>query len=261
MSALSNLRINNCLSNGMKNFLKEWQPAVFNAVIYLLFAISLFYLSVGQMLVLFVLGMIASALGNAVLLHRFYTHRQFALSKPVEYILLPIALLLGIGSPLMYATMHRQHHRVCDTKEDPHSPMQLGKLRVLTGLWEFFPVSYFRNLNAPLARDLFVDPVQKFIHIYYYRIWFGAFVVAAMINLPVAIAVFGWIPVYQKVFENSVVNGICHPGPGIEDWPQFGILTGGESMQRLHHLQPNLMKYSNNWLVDPAGPIIKAIKK
>lgn len=245
----------------MKKFIEEWKPAIFNAFIYALFVISLFYLTFWQMVMLFLAGIVCSILGNAILLHRFYTHRQFALSKFTEYLLLPIALLLGIGSPLMYATMHRQHHRVCDSKEDPHSPMQLGKLKVLTGLWEFFPVSYFKNLNAPLSRDLFVIPLQKFIHVYYYRIWITAFIITASINLPVAIAVFGWIPVFQKVFENSIVNGICHPGPAIADWPAFGILTGGESMQRLHHEQPNLSKYSNNWWVDPASPIIEVIKK
>lgn len=245
----------------MKNFLTEWRPAIFNTFIYTLFLISLFYLSIGQMILLFVLGMLASILGNAVLLHRFYTHKQFGLSKPIECLLLPIAILLGIGSPLMYATMHRQHHRVCDSKEDPHSPMQLGKLKVFTGLWEFMPVSYFKNLNAPLARDLFVDPVQKFIHVHYYTIWISAFAVTAVISLPVAVAVFGWIPVFQKVFENSIVNGICHPGPAIKNWPAFGILTGGESMQQLHHDQPNQLRYSNNWWVDPAGPIIEVIKK
>jgi stearoyl-CoA desaturase (delta-9 desaturase) len=245
----------------MKNFISEWKPAIFNSTIYLLFVISLFFVNFYQILFLVFLGMLSSILGNAILLHRFYTHKQFNLSRPVEYILLPFSILIGIGSPIMYATIHRQHHRVCDQQGDPHSPSRLGQWKVLSGLWEFFPVSYFKNLNAPVARDLLVDPLQRLIHVYYYRIWFFAFLITATFSWQWAIAIFGWIPVYQKVIENLVVNGICHPGPGIVDWPQFGIFTGGESMQKLHHETPQQIKYSNNWLVDPAWPIIRMIQK
>jgi len=244
----------------MKQFIDEWKPAVFNTTIYSLFVISLFFVTVPQIILLIVLGCLSSILGNAVLLHRYYTHRQFALSKTTEYLLLPFAIILGIGSPIMYATIHRQHHRVCDQVGDPHSPSRLGKLKVFSGLWEFFPTSYFKNLNAPMARDLLINPLQRWIHVYYYRIWFIGFLITATVSLPWAIAIFGWIPVYQKAIENLVVNGICHPGPDILDWPQFGFLTGGESMQKLHHNLPMEIKYSGNWLVDPAWPIIRAIK-
>jgi fatty-acid desaturase len=245
----------------MKQFINEWKPALFNTTIYVLFVISLFYINWTSAIFLIIAGCICSVLGNAILLHRYYTHHQFTLNKYVEYSLLPFAILLGIGSPVMYATMHRQHHRVCDTPGDPHSPSQLGRWVVYSGLWEFYPVSYFRKLNAPIAKDLLKNPVQKFIHIHYYTIWITALFVCAVITTPVtAILLFSWIPVYQKVIENIVVNGICHPGPGILNWPQFGLLTGGESQQKLHHDDPAKVKYSDNWLIDPAWPIIKVIK-
>jgi len=245
----------------MNKFINEWKPAIFNTFVYVLFAVSLTFLSLGQIILLFVLGMICTVLGNSILLHRYYTHQQFKLSKWVEYLLLPFAILLGIGSPLMYATMHRQHHRVCDSQGDPHSPSKLGKWSVFLGIWEFYPTSYFKGLNAPLAKDLFKIPLQKFIHIHYYTIWSGMFLATSLIDWKVAVAIFGFIPVYQKVFENFIVNGICHPGPDILDWPKFGILTGGESMQKFHHDNPNIIKYSNNWLVDPSYLLIKVIKK
>lgn len=245
----------------MKNFINEWKPAIFNSTIYSLFAISLFFVTVDQAILLILIGMVSSTLGNAILLHRFYTHKQFNLGRTTEYLLLPFAIIIGIGSPIMYATIHRQHHRVCDQLGDPHSPSKLGKWKVFTGLWEFFPATYFRNLNAPVARDLLVNPVQRIVHVYYYRIWFLGFAVTCLISWQWAVALFGWIPVYQKVIENIVVNGICHPGPDILDWPQFGIFTGGESMQKLHHGRPQDIKYSNNWLVDPAWPIIRMIQK
>jgi fatty-acid desaturase len=132
---------------------------------------------------------------------------------------------------------------------------------VVLGLWEFFPTSYFLKLNPPMPRDLVTNPMHRFVHNNYYLIWISALSVCAVINWHVAIALFSWAAIYQKVWENIVVNGICHPGPAIKDWAIFGFVTGGESMQKFHHEYPTEVKLSNNWLVDPGYPIVQLIKE
>ena len=244
----------------LRNFLYEWKFALFNTLIYSLFITSLFYVTGSQVAWLLAWGWLCSTLGNSVLLHRYYTHKQFKLNKITEYMLLPFAIIIGIGSPIMYAILHRQHHNLCDEAGDPHSPTKLGMFTVVFGLWEFFPTSYFLKLNPPMPRDLVVKPMHRFIHNNYYLIWISALSVGAVINWHVAIALFSWAAIYQKVWENTVVNGICHPGPDIKDWKIFGFVTGGESMQKFHHEYQTEVKLSDSWLVDPGYPIVQLIK-
>jgi fatty-acid desaturase len=245
----------------LNNFLYEWKFALFNALIYSLFINSLFYVTSSQVIWLLVWGWICSMLGNSVLLHRYYTHKQFKLTKLTEYMLLPFAIIIGIGSPIMYAILHRQHHLMCDKPGDPHSPTKLGMFTVVLGLWEFFPTSYFLKLNPPMPRDLVTKPMHRFIHNNYYLIWISALMVCAVINWNIAVAVFSWAAMYQKVWENVVVNGICHPGPAIKDWKIFGFFTGGESMQKFHHDHRTEMRFSKNVLVDPTYVVIHLIKE
>ena len=213
------------------------------------------------MFLLVIWGWLCSCIGNSIMMHRYYTHQQFTLNKPVEYMLLPFAIIIGIGSPIMYALLHRQHHRACDTVGDPHSPSKLGIWKVVTGLWEFFPARYFKNLGASMPKDLLVKPLHRFIHDNYYRLWLGSLAVCSLINWPAAVALFTWAAVYQKLAENIVVNGICHPSKDrILDWRSLGFLTGGESMQKFHHDYPTAEKLDNKWYVDPVYPLLKVIR-
>lgn len=246
----------------MKNFIYEWKFALFNILIYSLFVFSLSYLTGFQMIGLFVWGWLCCTLGNSVLLHRYYTHKQFKLNKIAEYCLIPFAIIIGIGSSIQYALLHRHHHTVCDQSGDPHSPSKLGMFTVMTGLWEFFPTRYFVNLRAPMPKDLITKPLHRFMHNNYYLIWILALIVCSTISWKVAIAIFSWAAVYQKVWENIVVNGLCHPSFGIiKDWKIFGFATGGESMQWIHHNDPQQTTLSNNWLVDPGALIVNIIKE
>jgi stearoyl-CoA desaturase (delta-9 desaturase) len=246
----------------LRNFLYEWKFALFNTLIYSLFITSLFYVTGSQVAWLLAWGWLCSTLGNSVLLHRYYTHKQFKLNKITEYMLLPFAIIIGIGSTIQYALLHRQHHNVCDEIGDPHSPSKLGMLTVMSGLWEFFPTRYFVNLKAAMPKDLIVKPLHRFVHNNYYSIWVISLIICLVINWQVAIAMFSWAAVYQKVWENIVVNGLCHPGiSNIKDWKIFGFVTGGESMQKFHHEYPNEVKLSGNWLVDPGYPIVQLIKE
>lgn len=261
MSTLLNLRGNYNHSMSIKNFINEWKFALFNTVIYSLFVVTLFYLTVPEMLLLAAWGWLCSCLGNSVVMHRYYTHQQFTLSKPVEYALLPFAIIIGIGSPIMYALLHRQHHRVLDTAGDPHSPAKLGIWSVVTGLWEFYPASYFKDLGAKMPKDLLVQPLQRFIHDNYYRLWLGSLAVLSLINWHLFVALFTWAAVYQKLAENIVVNGICHPGKDrVLDWPSLGFVTGGESMQKFHHDYPMADRNHQRWYVDPVYPLLKVLR-
>ena len=60
--------------------------------------------------------------------HRYFAHRAFRTSRPVQFLL---ALLGTIGvqkGVLWWASTHRHHHRYSDTEFDLHSPLHRGFL-------------------------------------------------------------------------------------------------------------------------------------
>lgn len=250
----------------MKKFLDQWRPAYFNAGIYLLFIWSLTQVSGTNWIFWLAFAWLASTVGNSIMLHRFYTHRVINMPRWLEYLLLPFTIILGIGSPITYAAIHRQHHRNCDDVTDPHSPHQLGKFAVYSGLWEFYPLSYFKNLKTPFPKDLVIQSHLLDIHNQYHSIWLlGFFLVSVFFGFTTAAFVFSWPAVYQKVLQNVVVNGICHPGPNgllaVRDWPILGFITGGESMQGVHHARSNTVVYHDAWYVDPTGHLLDKLTR
>ncbi len=55
--------------------------------------------------------------------HRYFSHRAFRTSRPVQFIFAAIAATAAQRGPLWWASMHRQHHAHTDTASDPHAPL------------------------------------------------------------------------------------------------------------------------------------------
>src|SRR3954469_13970090 len=73
-------------------------------------------------LILFLSMYALTAVGVTVGYHRYFTHRAFRTTRPVE---LALAILGGMaleGPVLKWAAMHRFHHQHSDKPGDPHSP-------------------------------------------------------------------------------------------------------------------------------------------
>ena len=58
----------------------------------------------------------------STLLHRYFSHRAFAASRPLNAVLALVAVAAGQRGPLWWASTHRRHHQLCDRDGDPHSP-------------------------------------------------------------------------------------------------------------------------------------------
>lgn len=54
--------------------------------------------------------------------HRYFSHRAFKTSRPVQFLFAAIASGSVQRGPLWWAAHHRGHHRYSDTPLDPHSP-------------------------------------------------------------------------------------------------------------------------------------------
>lgn len=139
---------------------------LFSALIslYWLFTTNLLWY---EILGLFYISVFISRIGSEVSYHRYFTHRAFKTNKIIHQILLWWGSLLGVGSCISWACMHRSHHATSDTEDDPHSPHNIGILKT------FFLSPNTQKLTFKNVSDLVRDPTQNFIHRNYFKIILG----------------------------------------------------------------------------------------
>ncbi len=102
-------------------------------------------------------------IGNNVSMHRYFTHKHFTVSKPVELFFLWIGSMLGFGGPLSYALTHIVHHRYPDSEHDPHGPAR-GKRAWLVYFQKTVDIT-----ETPVFNRHIVDLNKKYrwLHDYY----------------------------------------------------------------------------------------------
>jgi hypothetical protein len=98
--------------------------------------ISLYELAIFMPISLLYIGIPMS-----VCLHRYFSHKAFETSRPVQFVLGVIACLAYQGAPLWWAMMHIMHHHHCDKPADPHSAKQRCSLYAFMG-WMTNPLNY-----------------------------------------------------------------------------------------------------------------------
>ncbi len=92
--------------------------------------------------------------------HRYFSHRSFRTSRPVQFLFAVVGASSVQRGPLWWAAHHRHHHATADSEDDPHSPRQNGFLFSHTG-WFLtgaqFPVREHR------VRDWMRFPELRFL--------------------------------------------------------------------------------------------------
>ena len=73
-------------------------------------------------LALFVGFYVVCAFGTTIGFHRYFTHRGFETSAPVEATLAILGCMTMQGPLTQWVTDHRKHHALSDQPGDPHSP-------------------------------------------------------------------------------------------------------------------------------------------
>lgn len=91
--------------------------------------------------------------------HRYFSHKAFKTSRPVQFLFAFIGTTATQRGPLWWAAHHREHHRHADKSADPHSPNQ-GLLWSHMG-W-FLSDSYYRA-DYSLVKDLNKFPELRWL--------------------------------------------------------------------------------------------------
>ena len=98
--------------------------------------------------------------GITAFYHRYFSHRAFRVSRPVQLAGAVLGASAAQRGPLWWAAHHRRHHRSADRPGDPHSPVQSGFLSAHV-LWMFTPAN--RRTDLALVEDLAAFPELRFL--------------------------------------------------------------------------------------------------
>ncbi len=85
--------------------------------------LSVFYVGISWIAVALMLGLyFARMFFITAFYHRYFSHRTYAVSRPVQFLMAFSGCTAGQRGPLWWAGHHRGHHVNSDTEIDPHSP-------------------------------------------------------------------------------------------------------------------------------------------
>ena len=197
--------------------------------------------------------------------HRYFAHRTFQTSRPVQFFFALIGAACVQRGPLWWAAHHRNHHRHADTGRDPHSPGIYGFLWSHMG-WFLTP----RNFRTDLSRvpDLAKYPELRWLD--RFDIAIPVLLAAAMYGLGVLLQhtapqlgtsggqmlVWGFFVSTIVLFHATVtINSLAHRyGSRRYDTKDnsrnnvwLALLTFGEGWHNNHHFFPGSSRQGFRW--------------
>lgn len=197
--------------------------------------------------------------------HRYFAHRTFRASRPVQFAFALIGASAVQRGPLWWAAHHRNHHRHADTELDPHSPTLRGFLWSHMG-WFLTP----RAFRTDLAR---VPDLAKYPELR----WLDRYDVAVPVALAVALyglgaslqhvapslhtdgaqmLVWGFFVSTVVLFHATVtINSLAHrwgsrrfdTRDNSRNNVWLALLTFGEGWHNNHHFFPGSARQGFHW--------------
>lgn len=222
------------------------------------------YIDSSWILISYFIAFVYTCVGLQACYHRLLAHKSYKTYKWIEYIMSMIGMMMVIGSPITWVSVHRQHHRYPDTDKDPHSPYMIGLTRSMLGIW--------KNVNIEPgcgAYDLAKSRFQRFIHHNYMTIVLLYALTLYTINPLYGIFFFSF-PSTLLFTGANVVNTLTHyrgyrnyetSDKSFNNWIAWGISLGTEGWHNNHHKHPREWNYRVKWWeLDITSVFVRLIK-
>jgi stearoyl-CoA desaturase (delta-9 desaturase) len=192
--------------------------------------------------------------GVEAIYHRYFSHRAFKCSRPVQFVLAVIASQCGQHGPLWWASVHRVHHQNVEQPDDPISPRQHGLMQSHVG-WVW--CERYKDTDLDVVPDFARFPEILWVNKHYTLLMLsGAFLIWLLATAGAfgptvtggAALMWGFfLPTALGVQTVSLVNSIGHFGhlPGgyrrfdtdddSVNRPLLALLTMGGGWHNNHH--------------------------
>ena len=196
--------------------------------------------------------------------HRYFSHRSFRASRPVQAILAFGGTMALQKGPLWWAANHRAHHRYSDTEMDAHTPLR-GFWHSHMG-WIMSDRHTATDLNAvkDLARFRELRLIERFD-------WVGGLTLAVASYL-----IAGWSGLVVGFFLSTValwhgtftVNSLAHvmgrrryaTTDTSRNSALVALITGGEGWHNNHHHYPASARQGFFWWeLDPTYYVLRLL--
>lgn len=234
----------------------------------------------------FISGYIILMLGIVLGFHRYFSHKAFETSVPMQYILGAMAQMSIQSSVLRWATDHRRHHAHTDQIGDVHSPELDGRGRPL-GWFKGFLHSHFGWFMDDCVTDHSIygkGLADNHVVIWLHKTrWF--WLIFSLILLPAAWALIFGGP--EHVIGTILIGGyfrtfvVLQMTMGIASYAHlvgsqrhtkgvgtarnsfiFALLTFGEGWHNNHHKHPRASFQGMAWWeIDIAGYVLLLLEK
>lgn len=237
----------------------------FAAAVVLAWGISMNWVHLGLLAGLYLL----TGFGVTVGFHRYFTHRSFSTTRPVQWTLAVLGSMAVQGPLLKWVAQHRKHHQYSDHENDPHSPNLYGRRwwQMLHGLWH----AHMGWMFEPDAEDLprYAGDMAKRRDLRVISRLFVLWVALGML-LPAVLGgvlTWSWTGVLLGFLWGGLarifllhhvtwsINSICHlwgtrPFRADDDSRNnalFGVLGMGEGWHNNHHAFPTSARHGLRW--------------
>lgn len=197
--------------------------------------------------------------------HRYFSHKAFKTSRPVQFVFAAIGASSVQRGPLWWAAHHRHHHRVTDTPADPHSPGQHGFWWSHMG-WFLTPRGFRTNWDAipDLRRFPELRFLDRFDILMPILLALGLFALGAWLeDAAPGLETNGWQLLVWGFFVSTIVlfhatvtiNSLSHRfgsrrfdtrDDSRNNW-MLALLTFGEGWHNNHHYFPGSARQGFRW--------------
>ncbi len=210
-----------------------------------------------------------TGLGITIGYHRFFAHKTFKTSRPVEAILGVLGSMAVEGPILQWVAVHRSHHQHSDDEHDPHSPHMHGDTvwGTIKGLWHAHTGWLFQPHPKGLARytrDLRKDKFTRVMS-RLFPLWvvvgliipaiLGGLLTLSWMGVLLGFIWGGLVRIFLVHHVTWSINSVCHiwgtrPFRSHDESRNnaiFGILAFGEGWHNNHHAFPASAKSGLRW--------------
>ncbi len=203
--------------------------------------------------------------------HRFFSHKTYEASKPVQLFYAIFGALAAQNSILWWSSSHRVHHSYVDKDWDPYN--------IQRGFWwaHIFWIFYKNPREAPFenSKDLLKNPIVMWQHR-----WHKQILVIVGFGLPALVGAFfgdwvagllwgGFLRVVVIHHTTFFVNSLAHKAgartfdahcSARDNWA-VAFVTLGEGFHSFHHRFPSDFRNGIRWFDwDPAKWFIRILR-
>jgi stearoyl-CoA desaturase (delta-9 desaturase) len=210
-----------------------------------------------------------ASFATTIYLHRTLAHRALRLAPAVTFAFRVVVWITTGIKPREWAAVHRRHHAATDTPDDPHSPAQLGWVRVQLTNAALYRRAARDGVTVPrYARDL---PADRWDHALFDRSWLGLGIgmvgLIALLGPLWGLLAAAWHLVAYLAL-NGAVNAVTHTfgarpfDNSATNLQWLALLTGGEGLHNNHHAAPTTAHLAfRPGEIDPAWPVIRLLRR